>query len=78
MFWQDLEAGEMVSLGKIPEKVNLYYAYLSTTMYTQVLKQPSFPVRHRECMPERSTAKNIGTSNVKTLNDQTDFKLQNL
>ena len=75
----------MMSLRKIHrlylEQVNLHYAYLSTTIYTQVLKQPSILVKHRRCegnLPKSWSATSIATWNVRTLNEEGDFKLQNL
>ena len=50
-------------------------------MYTQVLKRPSVQVKNRRCdstLPEVRTATNITTWNVRTLNKETDFKLQNV
>ena len=46
-----------------------------------MLKRPPVPVKHRGCesnLLEGRTTTNIATWNVRTLNDETDFKLQNL
>ena len=72
--------GEMVSLEKTPElyleQVNLYHAYLSTAMYTQVLKRPSVREKHQGCnsnLLEGCNATNIATWNVRTISDENIF-----